>query len=248
MAADAIHPSPGLPPNRGEAPKVRGGEKRSSRGGVVTFDGIRLSDGTLLYPGLSNTFENYARIPWLSRHKSIWLGGALLMLSLGYTFVNINWGPSDDELDKVAIGVDFGDVVQPFKKKAAKPREEIDEVFGNEFIKDKKVDPQQEDPRISAAVNSAVAGGNGGVDLSPEVRPPYTSEARSAGIEGTVTLEIVIDETGKVLRARAVGKRLGMGLDEAAMRTYRAKKFSSYMVQGKAVPIKSYIRVRFALE
>lgn len=222
--------------------------KRSSRKGVVTLDGIRLSDGTLVYPGLSNTFENYQKIPWLSRHKSVWLGGTLLALSLFFTLVNINWGPSDEELDKIAVGVDFGDVVQPFKKKEAKPREEIDEVFGNEFIKDKKVDPNQEDPRVSTAANSAVAGGNGGVDLSPGIRPPYTPQARSAGVEGTVTLEIVIDETGKVLRAKPVGKRLGMGLDEAAQATYRAKKFSPYVVQGKAVPIKSYIRVKFALE
>ncbi len=247
MAADVINPPPSLPPNRGEVPKAVGG-KRSSRRGVVTFDGIRLGNGTLLYPGLSNTFENYELIPWISRHKAVWLGAILLILSLGYTFININWGPSDDELDKIAVGVDFGDVVQPFKKKPAKPREEVDEVFGNEFIKDKKVDPDKEDPRISTAANSAVAGGNGGVDLSPEIRPPYTAEARSSGIEGTVTLEIVIDETGKVLRARAVGKKLGMGLDEAAMKTYRQKKFSPYVVQGKAVPIKSYIRVKFALE
>jgi len=222
--------------------------KRSSRRGVVTFDGIKLSDGTLVYPGLSNTFENYQLIPWLSRHKSIWLGGTLLSLSLFFTLVNINWGPSDEELDKIQVGVDFGDVVQPFKKKAAKPREEVDEVFGNEFIKDKKIDPNQEDPRVNTAANSAVAGGNGGVDLSPNIRPPYTPQARSAGVEGTVTLEIVIDENGKVLRAKPVGKRLGMGLDEAAQATYRAKKFSPYVVQGKAVPIKSYIRVKFALE
>ena len=222
--------------------------KRSSRGGVVTFDGIRIADGKLLYPGLSNTFENYELIPWISRHKSIWLGAALLLLSLGYTFININWGPSDEELDKIAVGVDFGDVVQPFKKKPAKPREEIDEVFGNEFIKDKKVDPDKEDPRVATAQNAAVAGGNGGVDLSPDVRPPYSPEARAAGIEGTVTLEVVIDETGKVLRAKQMGKKLGLGLDEAAVKTYRAKKFGPYVAGGKAVPIKMYIRVRFTLE
>jgi TonB family protein len=222
--------------------------KRSSRRGVVSFDGIQLSNGSLVYPGLSNTFENYERIPWVSRHKSIWLGGLLLTISLTFTLVNIRWGPSDEELDRIAVGVDLGDVIQPFQKKPAKPREEVDEVFGNEFIKDKKVDPNQEDPRIATAANSAVAGGNGGVDLSPGVRPLYTAAARSAGVEGTVTLEIIIDEGGKVLRAGPVGKRLGLGLDEAAASTYRAKRFSPYVVAGKAVPIKSYIRVKFALE
>lgn len=223
--------------------------KRSSRRGVVTTDGIRLSDGRLVYPGLSNTFENYELIPWISRHKSLWLGILLLSIGLAVTIVKIDWGPSDAELDKIAVTVDFGDVVQPFKKKPAKPREEVDEVFGNEFIKDKTPpDPNKEDPRIATAVNAAVGGATMPVDLSPEVRPQYTAEARNAGIEGAVTLEIVIAEDGKVLRARPVGKKLGLGLDEAAARTYRAKRFKpSIGPQGKPIVVKYYERVRFVL-
>lgn len=160
------------------------GLKRSSRSGVVSFDGIRLSDGRLVYPGLSNTFENYETIPWVSRNKAIWLGAILLVLSIGITVVKIDWSPDDSELDKIAVTVDFGDVVQPFKKKNVKPREEVDEVFGNEFLKDKTPpDPNQEDPRIATAVNAAVGGATMPVDLSPEIRPSYTSKARSAGIE-----------------------------------------------------------------
>jgi hypothetical protein len=141
------------------------GQKRSSRSGVVSFDGIRLSDGRFVYPALSNTFENYETIPWLSRNKALWLGGALLLLSLAITRIKIDWSPDDAELDKLAVTVDFGDVVQPFKKKAAKPREQVDEVFGNEFIKDKTPpDPNQEDPRIATAVNAAV-----GVQLCPSI-------------------------------------------------------------------------------
>jgi hypothetical protein len=110
------------------------GQKRSSRSGVVSFDGIRLSDGRFVYPGLSNTFENYETIPWISRNKALWIGGVLLLLSLSFALIKIDWSPDDSELDKLAVTVDFGDVVQPFKKRAAKPCEEVDEVFGNEFI------------------------------------------------------------------------------------------------------------------
>ncbi|GAB4442779.1 MAG: hypothetical protein OHK0011_25180 [Turneriella sp.] len=224
-------------------------QKRSSRSGVVSFDGIRLSDGRFVYPGLSNTFENYETIPWLSRNKALWLGGALLVLSIAITVVKIDWSPDEFELDKLAVTVDFGDVVQPFKKKAAKPREEVDEVFGNEYIKEKTPpDPNQEDPRIATAVNAAVGGATMPVDLSPEVRPQYTAAARNAGIEGSVTLEIVISEDGKVLRAKPVGKKLGMGLDEAAAATYKAKRFKpSIGPAGKPIVVKYYERVKFML-
>ncbi|MBL8032222.1 MAG: TonB family protein [Leptospiraceae bacterium] len=223
--------------------------KRSSRRGVVSTDGIRLADGRLVYPGLSNTFENYELIPWISRHKSVWLGALLLVFGLVVTVVKFDWSPDDSELDKLAVTVDFGDVVQPFKKKPAKPREEVDEVFGNEFIKDKTPpDPNKDDPRIATAVNAAVGGATMPVDLSPEVRPQYTAEARSAGIEGAVTLEIVIAEDGKVLRAKPVGKKLGMGLDEAAARTYKAQRFKpSIGPPGKPIVVKYYERVRFVL-
>lgn len=223
--------------------------KRSSRRGVVTLDGIQLSDGRLIYPGLSNTFQNYELIPWFSRHKSVWLAGLLLALSLFFTLVNIHWGPSDEELDKLAVTVDFGDVVQPFKKKEAKPREEVDEVFGNEFIKDKTIDPNQEDPRISTAVNAAVGDIQPPVDLSPGLIPQYTAQARSAGIEGSVTLEIVIADDGRILRVKPVGKRLGQGLDEAAAATYRQKKFKPAVsrTSGKPIVSKYYERVKFVL-
>lgn len=224
-------------------------KKRSSRTGVVTLEGIQLSNGQLLYPGLSNTFENYELIPWLSRHKSVWLAALMLALSLFFTLVKLNWGPSDEELDKLAVTVDFGDVVQPFKKKEAKPREEVDEVFGNEFIKDKTVDPNQEDPRISTAVNAAVGDIAPPVDLSPALIPQYTPQARSAGIEGSVTLEVVIADDGRILRVKPVGKKLGLGLDEAAAATYRQKKFKPAIsrTSGKPIVAKYYERVKFIL-
>lgn len=223
--------------------------KRSSRKGVVSLDGIQLSNGALIYPGLSNTFENYELIPWLSRHKSVWLAGLLLALSLFFTLVNVHWGPSDEELDRLAVTVDFGDVVQPFKKKEAKPREEIDEVFGNEFIKDKTIDPNQEDPRIATAVNAAVGDIAPPVDMTPGLIPQYTPQARSAGIEGSVTLEVVIADDGRILRVKPVGKKLGLGLDEAAAATYRQKKFKPAVsrTSGKPIVSKYYERVKFVL-
>jgi protein TonB len=242
------------PSASGTSPRTRGeagwAAKRSSRSGVVSFDGIRLSDGRFVYPGLSNTFENYETIPWISRNKALWLGGALLVLSIAITVVKIDWSPDESELDKIAVTVDFGDVVQPFKKKPAKPREEVDEVFGNEFIKDKTPpDPNQEDPRVNSAVNAAVGNMKPPVDLTPELIPQYTPAARNAGIEGSVTLEIIIAEDGKILRVKAVGKKLGLGLDEAAVATYKKKRFQPAVsnITGKPQLSKYYERVKFVL-
>ncbi len=48
------------------------------------------------------------------------------------------------------------------------------------------------------------------------VKPVYPDEARSAEIEGTVTVEAVVDCTGKVKDARVLSA-LGHGLDQAAL-------------------------------
>lgn len=232
--------------------KIKVRNARSTRSGVISLQGIKLSDGTLVLPGLCNSFENYYEIPWLSRHKSVWLGGSLLLAILMFSAVKIDFNPSDEYLDKLSVTMDFGDVVQPFKKKIqAKPREEVDEVFGNQYIKKKEVvvdNTVTEDPRIASAVNPVVGGATNPVDLNPEVIPQYTPAARAAGIEGAVTLELVIAEDGKVLRAKPVGKKLGMGLDEAASATYRKKRFKpSIGPAGKAIVVKFYYRVKFSL-
>lgn len=56
------------------------------------------------------------------------------------------------------------------------------------------------------------------------VKPVYPDEARSSEIEGTVTVEAVIDCSGKVTSARVL-QGLGHGLDEAAMTAIRKTEF-----------------------
>lgn len=64
------------------------------------------------------------------------------------------------------------------------------------------------------------------MDLTPNITPDYPDEARSAGITGTSTLEVIIAENGQVLRVRSVGKSLGFGLDEAAIEAFYKKRYS----------------------
>jgi TonB family protein len=76
---------------------------------------------------------------------------------------------------------------------------------------------------------------------------PYTDEAREAGLEGTVILTFVVDESGRV-RDIKVLQGLGMGLSEAAKRAIAACPFVPGERNGQRVPtrVPAY-KVRFTL-
>ncbi|EMJ96361.1 energy transducer TonB [Leptospira alstonii] len=106
---------------------------------------------------------------------------------------------------------------------------------------------KKEDPRIAGAQDAIISGATAPVDLTPNITPDYPSEARSAGIAGTSTLEVIIAENGQVLRVRSVGKPLGFGLDEAAIDAFYKKRYSPSVLDGKPITVKVLIPVRFSL-
>lgn len=80
-----------------------------------------------------------------------------------------------------------------------------------------------------------------GGDVLPPVRshappPPYTEIARAARREGSVTLEAVIDATGRVTRVEVI-KKLGLGLDEAAVKAVSSWRFEPATYDGKPVSV-----------
>jgi TonB family protein len=80
------------------------------------------------------------------------------------------------------------------------------------------------------------------------VEPKYTAEALAAGIEGDVGLEIVVSETGAFVSAR-VTRRLGYGLDEAALAAVARWRFEPYRdVDGRAAAVRMPWPVRFRLQ
>jgi TonB family protein len=64
------------------------------------------------------------------------------------------------------------------------------------------------------------------------VKPDYTSEARQAGINGNVTLELSLDEQGKVISTRTISG-LSKGLTEQAIAAAKASTFSPAILNGK---------------
>jgi TonB family protein len=79
-----------------------------------------------------------------------------------------------------------------------------------------------------------------------KVEPEYSEDARKARFQGTVRLEIVVDEHG-IPRQMRVLRSLGMGLDEKAMEAVAKWRFKPGTKAGKPVPVVAVIDVSFHL-
>jgi protein TonB len=88
------------------------------------------------------------------------------------------------------------------------------------------------------------------VDSGPvpldEVRIPYPDQARADGVEGTVTLMIVVDAEGKVTSARVINGP-GHGLNEAALNAIRRFRFRPARQEGKPVAVETRFAYTFEL-
>ncbi|HEX5707818.1 MAG TPA: VWA domain-containing protein [Pyrinomonadaceae bacterium] len=107
--------------------------------------------------------------------------------------------------------------------------------------------PQKSAPtKASASSQAPVSGGilNGRAVSLP--KPVYPSSAKSVGAKGTVTVEILIDEQGKVVRARAVsGHPL---LQQAAVAAARQARFSPAMLSGQPVQVAGTLNYNFIIQ
>lgn len=146
-----------------------------------------------------------------------------------------------DQGEDIYEEIQFVDQVQ-VKQEAVEVPPAQGEIRKTDQLKKEKV----EDTRIAGAQNPFAIGATPPVDLSPGVKPPYTAEARAAGIEGMMVLELVIGENGRVLQARVV-KPLGYGLDQSAVQTYYQKRFTPAYKEGKPITVKINVPIRFQL-
>jgi Ca-activated chloride channel family protein len=91
----------------------------------------------------------------------------------------------------------------------------------------------------------AVSGGvlNGKALTLP--RPVYPTAARNTGASGTVVVEVMIDEQGKVVEARALSGH--PFLQQAAVQAARLARFSPATLSGEAVRVKGTINYVFTL-
>lgn len=148
-----------------------------------------------------------------------------------------------DNLDHLVEEVSFIDSVSI--KEDMTVNESLDGEI--ELVEKKKENEKREDPRISSATDAMISGATEPIDISPHIKPEYTDEARNEGVTGTLTLEVIISETGEVLQVKSVGKKLGYGLEESAISTYKKKRFSPSFLDGKNITVKVLIPIRFTL-
>ncbi|MFN7925110.1 MAG: TonB family protein [Bryobacteraceae bacterium] len=91
-----------------------------------------------------------------------------------------------------------------------------------------------------------IGGGVSAPQLISKVEPEYSEEARKAKFQGTVVLQIVVDENGKPRDMRVI-RPLGLGLDEKAIEAVTKWKFRPGMLNGKSVAVSATIEVNFRL-
>jgi TonB family protein len=91
-----------------------------------------------------------------------------------------------------------------------------------------------------------VGGGVTAPTLLSKIEPEYSEEARKAKYQGTVTLYIQVDPSGKAINMRVLHS-LGLGLDEKAMEAVKKWRFRPGTKDGKPVTVEAQIEVNFRL-
>jgi TonB family protein len=105
-----------------------------------------------------------------------------------------------------------------------------------------KMGPKQADAATAVKVGQGVKAPT----LVYKVEPQYSEEARSAKLQGTVLLKVVIDVDGLAKNIEVVNGQ-GLGLDEQAVAAIMQWKFNPGQKDGVAVPVLAQIEVNFKL-
>jgi TonB family protein len=91
-----------------------------------------------------------------------------------------------------------------------------------------------------------IGGGVSPPTVLSKVEPEYSEEARKAKWQGTVILQLVVDEKG-LPKDMKVTRSLGLGLDQKAIEAVAKWKFKPGLKDGKPVPVIATIEVNFRL-
>jgi protein TonB len=91
-----------------------------------------------------------------------------------------------------------------------------------------------------------IGGGVSSPSVLSKVEPEYSEEARKAKWQGTVVLQLVVDEHG-LPKDPKVTRSLGLGLDQKAIEAVMKWRFKPGMKDGKPVPVIATIEVNFRL-
>lgn len=82
--------------------------------------------------------------------------------------------------------------------------------------------------------------------LVHQVRPVYPDVAQQSGIEGTVSMQVRINEEGAVERVNVLSGETA--LQGAAMDAVKQWRYQPFVLEGKAVPVITIINLEFRLQ
>ena len=102
-----------------------------------------------------------------------------------------------------------------------------------------EVVPPEAPMRVGGAVQAPVA-------ISRSA-PRYPEVARKARVQGTVLVEAIIDEAGRVVDARVLDD-IGMGCGQAALDAIRSWRYEPATLNGRTVSVYLEVRVSFHLD
>ncbi len=103
------------------------------------------------------------------------------------------------------------------------------------------------DSALSVQANLPVMASQGvsGGALERKVQPIYPAQARSTRLQGTVVLQVVIDEVGEVRNLRTVSG--DAVLAQAAIDAVRQWRYQPYRLNGQPIKMPTHITVNFTL-
>lgn len=177
--------------------------------------GILLSTGERVFGGLVNSFR---RVPDDKKKKYLGIAFALILLTEIGVYVGVSWQGEGREIPFSSASIDLGD----FKPRARKaPVIEVDEVFGNQFVKEKK-----DATALPANEAGGSVDGEGVVDLdvdgtgsggnAPNIArcavKNFPPEAKAYVEEALVPIQITVDKTGIVREAKPLYVKLNKEL------------------------------------
>jgi TonB family protein len=101
-------------------------------------------------------------------------------------------------------------------------------------------------PPVVPTAAPAAAFGDSSIEILFKPKPRYTEEAEALGIQGTVVLEVEFTASNEVRVLRII-RKLGHGLDEAAVRAAEQIRFKPARRQGVAVDSRVTVQIDFHL-
>ncbi len=139
------------------------------------------------------------------------------------------------------VVLDLADAPGEFEPNPPRVEREPDKVTAPAF------DDLENAPSVREPDNKPVPYSNDAIILK-QVKPVYPPEMRERGIEGKVTIEVLVNEAGRVTEARVVSRLGPEAFEEAALTAIRQWEYQSPLDdRGRPMQFWARYRVNFTL-